>query len=148
MGLLDADHEEPKSKLLRYVISGVAFLILVAVGLWFVFRYEPEKRVVEHFMDADIAGNLQQAYQIWQPHPSYPYAQFVGDWGPDGYYGPILSYRLESATEPPNGGSGVIVTVEISPYAPYPDASDPKSSRTKEVQIWVERSDKSLSFPP
>jgi hypothetical protein len=40
------------------------------------------------------------------------------------------------------------VTVEISPYSPYPDQNDPKSSRTKEVQIWVERSDKSLSFPP
>ncbi|MGB6198825.1 MAG: hypothetical protein WA871_07630 [Candidatus Acidiferrales bacterium] len=148
MGLLDADHEKPPSKVLRYVISAAALAILVAVGLWFAFRYQPEKHVTEHFMDAVVAGNLPQAYQIWHPHPSYPYAEFVGDWGPDGYYGPVKSYHLQSASEPVNGGSGIIVTVEISPYAPYPDANDPKSARTKEVQIWVERSDKSLSFPP
>ena len=101
MGLLDGDHEEPKSKLLRYGISVAALLVLVAIGLWFVFRYEPEKRVVDHFMDAVVAGDFQQAYQIWHPHPSYPYAEFVGDWGTDGYYGPIASYHLESAAEPP-----------------------------------------------
>jgi hypothetical protein len=148
VGLLDADHQEPPSKLLRYVVSAAALAILVAVGLWFVFRYQTEKRVVEHFMDAVVAGDLQQAYQIWHPHPSYPYAEFVSDWGPSGYWGPVASYKLESANEPENGGSGIIVTVEISPYSPYPDENDPKSSRTREVQIWVERSDKSLSFPP
>lgn len=148
MGLLDADQQKPPSKVLRYVISGVALAALIAVALWFVFRYQPEKRVVENFMDAVVAGNMQQAYQIWVPHPSYSFADFEGDWGASGYYGPVASYHLESAAEPPNGGSGVIVTVEISPYSPFPDSSDAKSSRTHEVQIWVERSDKSLSFPP
>ena len=148
MGLLDADHQKPPSKVPRYVISAVALAVLLTIGLWFVFRYQPEKRVVENFMDAVIAGNLQQAYQIWQPHPSYPYAEFVSDWGPAGYYGPVASYHLESANAPEQGGSGIIVTVEISPYSPYPGSDDPKSSRTREVQIWVERSDKSLSFPP
>ncbi|MGB6429408.1 MAG: hypothetical protein WBF06_02400 [Candidatus Acidiferrales bacterium] len=147
MGLLDADHQKPPSKRLRYVVSGLALLILVGIGLWFAFRYEPEKRVVENFMNAVVAGNFQQAYQIWHPHSSYPYGEFLEDWGTQGYYGPILSYHVESATEP-DGGSGVIVTVEVSPFSPYPDANDPKSGRTKEVQIWVERSDKSLSFPP
>jgi len=148
VGLLDADHQKPPSKVPRYVISAVALAVLLTIGLWFVFRYQPEKRVVENFMDAVIAGNLQQAYQIWQPHPSYPYAEFVSDWGPAGYYGPVASYHLESANAPEQGGSGIIVTVEISPYSPYPGSDDPKSSRTREVQIWVERSDKSLSFPP
>ncbi|MGD0839923.1 MAG: hypothetical protein ABSA32_02075 [Candidatus Acidiferrales bacterium] len=148
MGLLDSDHEEPKSKLMRWIISGVALVVLVAIGLYFAFRYEPEKRAVEHFLSEVVAGDLQQAYQIWHPQPKYPFSRFVSDWGPDGYYGPIASYHVESATEPEHGGSGIIVTVELSPYSPYPDASDPKSSRTREVQIWVEVSDKSLSFPP
>jgi len=147
-GLLDADHQKPPSKTLRYVISGVALLVLIAVGFWLVFRYEPEKRVVENFMNAVVAGNFQQAYQIWHPHPSYPYGDFLSDWGPGGYYAPVASYHLDSAVGAANGGSGVIVTVEISPYSPYPSSDDPKSSRTREVQIWVERSDKSLSLPP
>jgi len=133
---------------MRWIISGVALLVLVGIALYFVFRYEPEKRVVEHFLDAVVAGNLQQAYQIWHPQPLYPFPRFVDDWGPDGYYGPIASYKLESADEPEHGGSGIIVTFEVSPYSPFPKDSDPKSSRTREVQIWVERSDKSLSFPP
>ena len=155
MGLLDSGAEEPHSKLLRYIISGVALVVLLAIGSWFLFRYTTEKHTVERFLDTVVAGNMQQAYQIWHPHPTYKYADFVGDWGAMGYYGPILSYHVVGATEPPSHGgggvdevSGVIVTVEISPYAPFPDSSDPKSNRTREVKIWVERSDQSLSFPP
>jgi len=155
VGLLDSGAEEPQSKLLRYIISGLALAALLAVGFWFLLRYTAEKHTVEHFLDAVVAGNMQQAYQIWHPHSTYTYADFVGDWGKLGYYGPILSYRIVSASEPASHGgggvdevSGVIVTVEISPYAPFPDSSDPKSDRTREVKIWVERSDQSLSFPP
>ncbi len=155
MGLLDSGPEEPKSKLLRYIISGVALAVLLAVGFWFFFRYATEKHTVERFLDAVVAGNMQQAYQIWHPHSTYSYRDFVSDWGAQGYYGPVLSYRVESASEPASHGgggvdavSGVIVMVEVSPYAPFPDSSDPKSNRTREVKIWVERSDQTLSFWP
>ena len=33
MGLLDAGAEEPKSKALRYIVSGVALAILIGLGL-------------------------------------------------------------------------------------------------------------------
>lgn len=149
MGLLDAGAEEPKSKALRYVISGVVLVILIAVGVWFLLRYTPEKHTVEHFMDAVIAGNSQQAYQIWHPHPNFSYQDFLGFWGPDGYYSPIKSYRIETAEVPPKGGSGVVVTVEISGYNPFPKAEEKiKSAQNREVQLWVERSDQSMSFPP
>lgn len=155
MGLLDSGPEEPQSKLLRYIISGVALAVLLAVGFWFLFRYTTEKHTVEHFLDAVVAGNMKHAYQIWHPSSTYTYGDFVEDWGALGYYGPVLSYHVESASEPASHGgggvdevSGVVVTVEISPYAPFPDSSDPKSNRTREVKIWVERSDQSLSFPP
>jgi hypothetical protein len=155
VGLLDSGPEEPNSKLLRYIISGVALAALLAVGFWFLFRYATEKHTVERFLDAVVAGNMQQAYQIWHPHSTYSYRDFVSDWGVEGYYGPVLSYRIESASEPASHGgggvdavSGVIVTVEVSPYAPFPDSSDPKSNRTREVKIWVERSDQTLSFWP
>jgi hypothetical protein len=45
--------------------------------------------------------------------------------------------------------SGVVATVELSPYQPFPQDNDAaKQSKTKEVKIWVEFKDQSLGFPP
>ena len=50
---------------------------------------------------------------------------------------------------PPKGGSGVVIVVEISEYDTFPKAEETmKSARNREVSLWVERSDQSLSFPP
>ena len=149
MGLLDSGAEEPQSKALRYVISGVAFLLLIGAALWYFLRFNKEKRTVEQFMNAVADGNMQQAYQIWRPHPGFSFQDFLSFWGPNGYYSPIKTYRLESAEVPPKGGSGVVITVEISAYDPFPKPEETvKSAQNREVQVWVERSDQSLSFPP
>jgi hypothetical protein len=148
VSLLDSASEEPKSKVRRYVVSGVALMIFLGFGTWYLLRFLPEKRTAGRFMDAVVAGDFQRAYQIWKPHPSYSYQDFLADWGLKGYYGPIKSYRIESAQEPPNGGSGVVVVVEISPFEPFPPDKDPQSRRNREVSLWIERSDQSLSFPP
>jgi hypothetical protein len=149
MGLLDAGAEEPQSKALRYVVSGVALVLFLSVTVWYFLRYSPEKRTVDHFMDAVVTGNTQQAYQIWHPHPSFSYQDFLGFWGPNGYYSPIKTYRIESAEVPPKGGSGVVIVVEISAYDPFPRAEEiVKSAQNREVQLWVERSNQSMSFPP
>ena len=71
MGLLDAGAEEPRSKALRYVISGVALALLIAASIWFFLRYTTEKHTVEHFMHAIVVGDTQQAYKIWHPHASF-----------------------------------------------------------------------------
>ncbi len=149
MGILDQGAEEPKSKALRYVISAVALAAMIAGGLGYFLRFTPEKRTVERFMNAVIAGDTQQAYQIWHPHPSFTYQDFLGFWGPKGYYSPIKSFRIESAEMPPKGGSGVVVVVELSAYAPFPTSEDSvKFAQSQEVRLWVERSDHSLGFPP
>ena len=149
MGLLDAGAEEPKSKALRYVISGVALVLLLSVAVWYFLRYSTEKRTVERFMQAVAVGDTQQAYQIWHPHTGFSYQDFLSFWGPNGYYSPIKSFRLESAEVPPKGGSGVVITVEISEYDTFPKPEETiKSARNREVQLWVERSDQSMSFPP
>jgi len=149
LNLLDTTSEEPSSKRLRYAVSAVALVILVAFGIWYFFlRFIGEKHTIEHFMDAVVAQNYQGAYQIWKAHGSYTYQDFLSDWSLDGYYGPIKSYHIESASLPPNGGSGVVVVVEISPFSPFPQDNDPKGGRDKEVRLWVERSDQSISFPP
>ena len=148
MALLDAS-EEPKSRLRRYALSGIALVVLLSLGIWFFFlRFLSEKRTIHHFMDAVTAGNFQQGYQIWKSQGSYTYQDFLSDWGSRGYYGPVQSYHIESAVQPPNGASGVIVVVEISPVRPFPSNNDPQSRRNKEVRLWVERRDQSISFPP
>jgi len=149
VGLLDASAEEPHSKALRYVVSGVALALLLGASMWYFLRYTTEKRTVDRFMHAVVVGDTQQAYQIWHPHPGFAYEDFLSFWGPNGYYSPIKTYRLESAEVPPKGGTGVVIVVEISAYDPFPKAEETvKSAQNREVQLWVERSDQSMSFPP
>jgi hypothetical protein len=151
VGILDSGAEEPKSKALRYVVSGVALALMIAGALWYFLRFTPEKRTVERFMDAVVAGDTQTAFQIWHPaaSSSFKYEDFLSFWGPKGYYSPIKSYRIETAEAPPKGGSGVVVVVELSAYSPFPSPQETiKFAQNQEVQIWVEKSDHSLGFPP
>jgi hypothetical protein len=149
VGILDSGAEEPKSKALRYVVSGVALAAMIAGALWYFLRFAPEKHTVERFMNAVVAGDSQQAYKIWRPNPSFTYQDFLAFWGPKGYYSPIKSFRIESAEVPPKGGSGVVVVVELSAYSPFPKPEESiKFGQNQEARLWVERSDQSLSFPP
>jgi hypothetical protein len=151
VGLFDTSDEEPKSKIRRYVISAIAFVVLVALGFWYLLRFYPEKRAAETFLSAVVAGDMDRAYKLWNPPAtsSYTMKDFLDDWGPTGYYGPVKSYQIETASNPPKGGSGVIVIVDVSPVQPFPADNDVANNRrSKVVRLWVERSDKSLSFAP
>lgn len=148
MGLLDSSSEEPKSKLRRYVITCLALAFLIAWGLWWIFRFYPERKAVVEFMDTVVAGDFQRAYQLWKPVPSYTYQDFLSDWGPAGEFGPVKSYHIETAQRLKNA-SGVIVVVAVSPYQPFPGKQDRgKYAKTQEVNLWVEVRDKSLGFAP
>jgi hypothetical protein len=146
MTLLDAPAEKPDSS--RAMAFTIAALVIVAiVVLWFTFRYYPEKKAAEHFFDALVAGDTAKAYQLWKPGSSYAMKDFLADWGPEGYYGPVKSYKIIHAKAPKDSNT-VAISTEISPYSPMPDASDAEKSRkTKVVEIWVLAADKSLSFP-
>jgi hypothetical protein len=148
VALLQSGSEEPESKVRRYVVTAAAFVIILAIAGWYFFRFAPEKRTAVHFMDAVAAGNYDQAYQIWKAHGTYSYQDFLSDWSLQGYYGPIRSFQVESAEEPPKGGSGVIVVVEVSSVTPFPSDKDPQSAHDREVRLWIEESDQSISFPP
>ena len=126
----------------------VAALTLVAiVVLWFTFRYYPEKKAAEHFFDALVAGNTDLAYQLWKPTSSYAMKDFLADWGPQGYYGPVKSYHILHA-KAPSSSNAIAISVEVSPYSPLPELSDTEKTReTKVVEVWVLASDKSFSFP-
>jgi hypothetical protein len=93
-------------------------------------------------------GNLDEAYRTWKPTETYSMKDFLEDWGPSGYYGPVKSYHIEN-TEQAKGGSEVIVVLELSPYDPFPSKDDfAKQSKTKEVRLWVEVKNQSITFAP
>lgn len=148
MVILDAPPERPHSHKLRYTLTGIAFAVLLALGCWYLLRFHTEVNTVRRFLSTLVAGQIENAYQLWQPKPSYSLKDFQEDWGPNGYYGPVRSYKIEKADHP-GGGSGVIVIVELSPYTPFPSEDDIlKQSKTKEARLWVEFSNQALSFAP
>ena len=147
MTLLDPPGEpQGKSNALKYTLIAVALALLI--GGYFIFRYYPEKRAVTHFFDALVAGNTDQAYELWKPSGTYRKGDFLADWGPEGYYGPIKSYEILRATQP-KSSNGVIVSVAVSPFSPMPKAEDPtKSRRTKVIPLFVDADSKAMSFSP
>jgi hypothetical protein len=149
VGLFDSTEEHPPSKVLRYIITGVVFVGLIAGFIAYQLRFHTEERTLRHFMDAVVAGKMDEAYRIWKPSETYSFKDFLEDWGPDGYYGPIKSYHLDHIEKNKPNASGVVATIELSPYQPFPDDHDAaKQSKTKEVRLWVEFKDQSLGFPP
>jgi hypothetical protein len=126
----------------------VAFIIAV-IAVWFVLRFYPEKKAAADFFNAVVAGDMPRAYQLWKPSSSYRMQDFVADWGPTGYYGPVKSYEIVKAKSPNGTTTSVEIRVAISPFSPMPGANDPeKSQKTKVVTVWVDSRDKSFSFPP
>ncbi|HUL33292.1 MAG TPA: hypothetical protein VL128_05385 [Candidatus Eisenbacteria bacterium] len=147
ISLLDPQVEKPRrSRAVAFTI--VALVLVAATVLWFSFRYYPEKKAATQFFDALVAGNTTKAYELWQPSATYRMSDFLADWGTDGYYGPVRSFRVLDA-EAPRNGSSISVNVAISPFSPMPSPSDAdKSRKTRVVTLWVLPKDKSLSFPP
>jgi hypothetical protein len=130
----------------------VAALVLVAiVGLWWIFRFYPEKKAAEHFFDAVVAGDMAKAYQLWKPQPTYKIEDFLADWGPTGYYGPVKSYKI-IREDSPHGSNAVQVAVAISQYSPMPSPDDPaqadQAHKTRVIAVWVVSKDHSFTFPP
>jgi hypothetical protein len=135
-----------KSRAMVFTIGALALFVIVL--LYFAFRYYPERRAAEHFFDALVAGDTDTAYRLWKPGPSYAMKDFMADWGPQGYYGPVKSYKILKVNAPKKANA-IAVRVATSPFSPLPDAGDAeKSPKTRVVNIWVLTHDKSLSFPP
>jgi hypothetical protein len=146
VGLFDTSAEHPPAKALRYIITVIAFILLVGGFCLYLLRYHTEKNSVRNFMNALIAGDTQKAYQLSKPAPSYSFKDFQDDWGPQAYNGGIKSFQIKDATRLPSA-SGVVVTLEVSPYSPFPPKSDElKSAKSTEVKLWVQFKDESIGF--
>jgi hypothetical protein len=147
MSLLDAP-AEPQEKSRVLIFTVVTLVLAGVITGWFLLRYYPEKKAASRFFDALVAGDTNRAYQLWKPSESYKMQDFIADWGPNGYYGPVKSYSIVRA-QAPRRASGVIVSIAVSPFAPMPEVNDAeKSRRTKVIPLWVDAETKSISFSP
>jgi hypothetical protein len=146
MTLLDAKSYNPEKerKRRRLVISLIVILAVVFFLVWW-FRYSPEEHLAGRFFDALQKQDYKQAYAIWMHDPDwqqhteryskYPFGDFYRDWGPGGEWGLIKTFKVFGASRCPGGGSGVVVDVVVN-------------NRTEHAQVWVEKSDNTLSYPP
>lgn len=151
MALLDAKEYDPRprQRLIRLILAAVV-VVIVAVVAYFIFRYQPEKNVVNRFFEAIEAKDFEKAYAVykadpdWKQHPQkyndYSYNQFYLDWGPSGDYGIITSHHIDCAVEPQKRGfaspSGVIVVVRVNN----------RGDRTE--SLWVEKKSKTINESP
>ena len=148
--MLDAKEfdSEKESRRRKRLILGISVVVIVLLLGWW-FRYWPEEHVVGKFFDALQKQDLKTAYAIWQHDPewqqhpgnyTYSFTEFYRDWGPSGHWGIIKTAKVYGAhTCPPLGagtsGSGIVVDVVVN-------------DRTEHAQVWVEKSNHTLSFPP
>jgi hypothetical protein len=146
MTLLDAkqyDPEKDRKRRIRIILAIVVVVIVLALGWW--FRYWPYEHIVGNFFDSLQRQDYNTAYGIWmhdpdwQQHrdryPKYPFADFYRDWGPGGEWGLIKTQKVYGASGCPGGGSGIVVDVVVN-------------NRAEHAQVWVEKSDHTLSYPP
>ena len=146
MTLLDAREYDParERRKRNRIISGIVLLlVLAALGWW--FRYWPEQRIADHFFADLQKRDYESAYGVWMhdpqwkqhpdSFPKYPYNEFYTDWGPGGEWGLIKSHKIYAVGAPPGGGSGVIVDMTVN-------------DRAQPARVWVEKSDKTMSFSP
>ncbi|SRR6266496_5554581 len=146
MTLLDAKEFNPEkeSKRKQRLILGLGVLIILLVLGWW-FRYLREELIVGHFFDAVQKQDYKTAYGIWMhdpdwerhpsDHPRYAFNEFYRDWGPGGEWGIVKTQKINGASTCPGPGSGVVVDVIVN-------------DRSQHAQVWVEKSDHTLSYPP
>lgn len=148
MTLLDAKvYDEAAARRRRNRKITAAVIAVVAITLTWLYRNWPEERIVDHFFQALQKKDYETAYGIWwhdpdwRQHPEryskkYPFNEFYRDWGPGGDWGLIKSYKICASGAPPGpAGSGIIVEVIVN-------------ERAEHARLWVEKSDKTLSFSP
>jgi hypothetical protein len=143
MTLFEAKEYDPsRDRRRRAIILLVVGLLIVLGGLTWHFRYWPQERVVDKFFTALEQRDFEKAYGIWlndpdwkqhpDRHKDYDFHSFYLDWGPGGEWGLVKTHKIYTTV---GGGSGVTVVVIVN-------------GRSEAANVWVERKDKTMSFPP
>jgi hypothetical protein len=146
MTLLDPKeyHPEKEGRKRARIISAIVFVLILALVGW-TNRFWLEKHAADQFFSALQKQDFEAAYGVyfhdpeWKQHPQnyrrYPFNEFKQDWGQGGEWGVVKTYKIYGESNCPGGGSGVVVDVIVN-------------DRTKHAQLYVDKSDKTISSPP
>ena len=143
MTLFEAKEYDPTpDRKRRNLIISIIVAVIVIAGLGWHFRYWPEEHVADKFFTALEHKDYDTAYGVWfndpagssipQKHKDYDFHSFYLDWGPGGQWGLVNSHTVYTTI---GGGSGVTVVVIVN-------------GRAEAANVWVEKKDKTMSFPP
>ena len=115
MTLLDATPPKKPRKIGRYVLLAMV-IIIVGGTAYILLRNFTEERAVSRYLTTLEQGNYQEAYRLWQPSASYSYQDFIHDWGEQGDYGKIRTFKILGSRS--KGPQTVIVTLTINNQQP------------------------------
>jgi hypothetical protein len=146
MTLLDAKHfDEAAARRRKIRIATVVVTVLVLGWVGWMFRNWPQEHLVDKFFTALQNKDYETAYGLWtndadwkqhpEKHGDYPYNDFYRDWGPGGEWGLIRSHSVYGSVSPKGSSTGVVVDVVVN-------------ERAEHARVWVQKSDKTLSFSP
>jgi hypothetical protein len=131
--IFDSEVPKPKTGIRKYWPLLAVIIVIGGIVGYFVLHNLSEKRAVEYFLTELKDGNYKEAYKLWQPAPDYSYDDFMHDWGPQGDYGKIRDFKIDSAES--KGSHLVIVIVTINDQTPA-------------LPLVVDRKTKGLAYSP
>ena len=128
---MDAQAAKQHGVLRRYVVLWVLLVVGLGIILFLMFRNYREERAVARFLTTLQEGKYREAYQLWQPSPSYRFEDFLSGWGEVGDYGKIREFEILGSRS--RGSSTVIVVVRINKVDPP-------------IELLVDRKTKGLAY--
>ena len=132
-GVRDARREKRR----KLIVLGTLAVAITALAVWwFVLRDRAEKQQTAAFFELLRNRDYKNAYALWgcsdtKPCPSYPWEEFLRDWGPKSPQAAAETARIGETKSCENG---------IIQFVEFPDKH--------QVQLWVERSDRTIGFAP
>jgi len=131
MTLMDAQPPKRHGVLRRYLPLWIVLALALGSILFIRFRNYSEERAVSKFLTTLQEGKYREAYQLWQPSPSYTYEDFLRGWGEMGDYGKTREFEILGSRS--KGSATVIVTVRINSVEPP-------------IELLVDRKTKGLAY--
>jgi hypothetical protein len=143
--------DERRNRVRKWMVVSGGILALGVIVWWFLFvwskaevvrashvarfvqklRNHNQEAEIKQFLDLVANRQYAAAYKLWGALPrDYPFPEFMKDWGPQSPRN-FSSYQIVRSR---SCGSGVIVTVDFA--------------KGGEENLWVQRSDRTLSFSP
>jgi hypothetical protein len=128
--------EERREKTVRWILISALIIAILGIAAYFQFRNYREEQQIKAFVDDLKRKDYKAAYSLWgctdqHPCPQYAFNKFLEDWGPQS---PHANIEAAKVAKTKSCSTGIIQFIEF----PGND----------EVQLWVERKDKTIGFAP